>query len=156
MAIELIKRLLLDSFPGMRFDIELSDPQYVRTNAYRKIEVTYNEEVAAERGITQRDMRRVLQPVITQDQVQYGSKEYSTLFLARISFVKKRYPTPTVKPERVAAAVEDLKESTRAPSSLLAVQSAIEVMKDYTPRAQHGFFDAVIANLKSEGCEGPR
>lgn len=144
----LVKRTLLDEFPGMRFDIQLTNPRSKYRNDYRTVEITYNEEAAAERGITQTSMREALKPVTTQDTIVVGTKTYYVADLTKVTFKKKQYTRQNVNPERVAQAVTALRaahESDASPTQM--TQQVVEIMKAYVPRSQHDFFDAVISEL---------
>jgi hypothetical protein len=145
----LVKKMLLDTFPGMIFGIELTNPKNKYTNNYQTIHITYNDEIARERGITQKSMRDALAPVTSSETFRYGTQEYYTEPLSKVSFTKRTPPRPAANPERVAEAVRDLTAILNATdnSSVQTVEQTLDILKQYVPRAQHAFFNAVREGL---------
>lgn len=144
------KRLLLDTFPGMRFDVGLENPLYAHGAAYQTINVEYNADIAKERGITQTAMRKALHPITQHDVFAHPSKPQDRLdvwYVTKVTFTKKKSATPVVNPEKVNEIVEALSYVTDA-SGHWAVYEALETLTDFLPRAQRPLLNAVVAELK--------
>lgn len=150
---DLAKRLLLDEFPGMRFEIEGANPKYKNAilSPFHSLVVTYNPDIAAERGINQRHMRDVLRPIIENRSVTYGTNEIDTHDVFRVSFKKKHSPRITVNQDRVQEVLSALSSVENASdSNRETIQRTVEVLREFVPRAQQPFFKAVVDALSSQ------
>lgn len=148
---DLAERLLRDAFPGMRFDARGERPQYANTNTCRSLVITYNVDLAAERGINQRHMREALKPIVEHSSVQYGTKTISTLYISRISFEKKHISQTVVNPARVQEILRKLTSvENDSDSNRESIQRTVNVLKEFVPRAQQPLFESVAEALQPQ------
>lgn len=121
-----IRKVLADLAPKLQFQVYFGSPKNSNyRNSERTVEISYNADLLAERGIKQAQLRAAVKAVLDA-----GTPDYPNL--TRISFAP--YQTPPVSPTKLAALTNNLQavidQQNLDPAAVRAVVEALAEESD--------------------------